>query len=135
MTSQMHTHPQGHACFIQSLNDDLVNEGGIFDLVVREARVFKYGRNWVKFFHKRQIRKLRWWKQFGLMSFKNIRSCCWPNLWNHCRAAKMVIVNADHPKSKILLWKVEEESKVADLYTGSRLNSTHLNKLFQLQRK
>ncbi len=38
-----YTHSQGHACFIQTVNDDLVNEGGIFDLVLREARVFKYG--------------------------------------------------------------------------------------------
>ena len=36
-------HPQPHACFIQSINDDLVNEGGIMDLWVREARLFKYG--------------------------------------------------------------------------------------------
>ena len=36
-------HPQPHACFIQSVADDLVNEGGIMDLWVREARLFKYG--------------------------------------------------------------------------------------------
>jgi ribonucleoside-diphosphate reductase alpha chain len=36
-------HPQPHACFIQSISDDLVNEGGIMDLWVREARIFKYG--------------------------------------------------------------------------------------------
>ena len=36
-------HPQPHACFIQSVDDDLVNEGGIMDLWVREARLFKYG--------------------------------------------------------------------------------------------
>ena len=36
-------HPQPHACFIQSVSDDLVNEGGIMDLWVREARLFKYG--------------------------------------------------------------------------------------------
>ena len=38
-----YTHPQPHACFIQSVDDDLVNEGGIIDLWVREARLFKYG--------------------------------------------------------------------------------------------
>ena len=38
-----YTHPQPHACFIQSVDDDLVNEGGIMDLWVREARLFKYG--------------------------------------------------------------------------------------------
>ena len=36
-------HPQPHACFIQGVEDDLVNEGGIMDLWVREARLFKYG--------------------------------------------------------------------------------------------
>ena len=36
-------HPQPHACFIQGVSDDLVNEGGIMDLWVREARLFKYG--------------------------------------------------------------------------------------------
>src|SRR5258706_1383392 len=36
-------HPQPHACFIQGIEDDLVNEGGIMDLWVREARLFKYG--------------------------------------------------------------------------------------------
>jgi ribonucleoside-diphosphate reductase alpha chain len=35
--------PAPHACFIQSVSDDLVNEGGIMDLWVREARIFKYG--------------------------------------------------------------------------------------------
>ena len=36
-------HPQPHACFIQSVDDDLVTENGIMDLWVREARLFKYG--------------------------------------------------------------------------------------------
>ena len=36
-------HPQPHACFIQSISDDLVNDGGIMDLWTREARLFKYG--------------------------------------------------------------------------------------------
>ncbi len=38
-----YTRPQPHACFIQSISDDLVGEGGIFDGVTREARLFKYG--------------------------------------------------------------------------------------------
>ena len=37
------SHPQPHACFIQSVSDDLVNPGGIMDLWTREARLFKYG--------------------------------------------------------------------------------------------
>jgi len=35
--------PQPHACFILDVKDDLVNEGGIMDLVTKEARLFKYG--------------------------------------------------------------------------------------------
>src|SRR3989344_4133193 len=38
-----YSHPQPHACFIQSIKDDLVNEGGIMDLWIREARLVKYG--------------------------------------------------------------------------------------------
>ena len=42
-STSAYEHPQPHACFIQSIEDDLVNEGGIMDLWVREARLFKYG--------------------------------------------------------------------------------------------
>ena len=42
-SSSAYERPQPHACFIQSVSDDLVNEGGIMDLWVREARLFKYG--------------------------------------------------------------------------------------------
>ncbi|MEA2734054.1 MAG: ribonucleoside-diphosphate reductase alpha chain, partial [Humisphaera sp.] len=38
-----YSRPQPHACFIQSVSDDLVNEGGIMNLWTREARLFKYG--------------------------------------------------------------------------------------------
>ncbi len=38
-----YSHSQCHACFIQPVRDELVNEGGILDLAVREARIFKYG--------------------------------------------------------------------------------------------
>src|ERR1044071_5327421 len=43
LAADAYSHPQPHACFIQSVSDDLVNEGGIMDLWVREARLFKYG--------------------------------------------------------------------------------------------
>ena len=42
-STSAYEHPQPHACFIQSIEDDLVNENGIMDLWVREARLFKYG--------------------------------------------------------------------------------------------
>ena len=42
-STSAYEHPQPHACFIQSVSDDLVNEGGIMDLWTREARLFKFG--------------------------------------------------------------------------------------------
>jgi ribonucleoside-diphosphate reductase alpha chain len=42
-STSAYEHPAPHACFIQAVQDDLVNEGGIMDLWVREARIFKYG--------------------------------------------------------------------------------------------
>ncbi len=44
------------------------------------------------------------------------------------RAAKMVVVDADHPDIlDFVSWKVVEEQKVAALVTGSRLCNQHLN--------
>ena len=42
-SASAYEHPQPHACFIQSVEDDLVGDNGIMDLWVREARLFKYG--------------------------------------------------------------------------------------------
>ncbi len=42
-SANAYEHPQVSACFILSVEDDLVNEGGLFDGVVREARIFKGG--------------------------------------------------------------------------------------------
>lgn len=143
MTSiDAYTHPQSHACFIQSINDDLVNEGGIFDLVVREARVFKYGSGTGSNFSmlRSKAEKLSGGgSSSGLMSFLKIfdrAAGAIKSGGTTRRAAKMVIVNADHPEIEdFIMWKVEEESKVADLYTGSRLNNTHLNKIISIAAK
>src|SRR5919201_1466940 len=92
-------HPQPHACFIQGVGDDLVNEGGIMDLWVREARLFKYGSG-----------------------TGSIKSGGTPR-----RAAKMVVVDVDHPDIETYIdWKVKEEQKVAALVTGSKINQKHL---------
>ncbi|PZX64565.1 vitamin B12-dependent ribonucleotide reductase [Hydrotalea sandarakina] len=114
--------PQPHACFILSVNDDLVNEGGIMDLWVREARIFKYGSGVGTNFS--QIRgegeKLSGGgTSSGLMSFLKIGDRAAGAIKSGGttrRAAKMVCLDLDHPEiMKFINWKVEEENKVAAL--------------------
>ncbi len=126
-------HPQPHACFIQSISDDLVNEGGIMDLWVREARLFKYGSGTGTNFSKLrgEGEKLSGGgKSSGLMSFLKIGDRAAGAIKSGGttrRAAKMVILDADHPDiEKFTDWKVIEEQKVANLVTGSKINQRHL---------
>jgi len=127
-------HPQPHACFIQSVADDLVNEGGIMDLWVREARLFKYGSGSGSNFSK--IRGdgealSGGGRSSGLMSFLRIGDRAAGAIKSGGttrRAAKMVIVDIDHPDIEAFIdWKVIEEQKVAALVTGSKLAARHLN--------
>jgi ribonucleoside-diphosphate reductase alpha chain len=129
-----YTHPQPHACFIQSVSDDLVNEGGIMDLWVREARLFKYGSGTGSNFSN--IRGANeplsgGGKSSGLMSFLKIgdRSAgAIKSGGTTRRAAKMVTLDLDHPDiEEYINWKVNEEQKVADLVIGSKLLNLHLN--------
>lgn len=114
--------PQPHACFILSVSDDLVNEGGIMDLWTREARIFKYGSGVGTNFS--QIRgegeKLSGGgTSSGLMSFLKIGDRAAGAIKSGGttrRAAKMVCLDLDHPEIlKFINWKVEEEKKVAAL--------------------
>ncbi|MGI8570471.1 MAG: vitamin B12-dependent ribonucleotide reductase [Methylocella sp.] len=121
-------HPQPHACFIQSVADDLVNDGGIMDLWVREARLFKYGSGTGSNFSKLrgENEKLSGGgKSSGLMSFLKIGDRAAGAIKSGGttrRAAKMVIVDADHPDIEDFIeWKVKEERKVAALVTGSKI--------------
>jgi ribonucleoside-diphosphate reductase alpha chain len=127
-------HPQPHACFIQSVADDLVNEGGIMDLWVREARLFKYGSGTGSNFSKLRGdgEKLSGGgRSSGLMSFLKIGDRAAGAIKSGGttrRAAKMVIVDADHPDIETFIdWKVVEEQKVAALVAGSKLAARHLN--------
>ncbi|CCQ73696.1 vitamin B12-dependent ribonucleotide reductase [Magnetospira sp. QH-2] len=131
-------HPQPHACFIQSIEDDLVNEGGIMDLWVREARLFKYGSGTgTNFSHLRGEREplSGGGKSSGLMSFLKIGDRAAGAIKSGGttrRAAKMVIVDVDHPDiENFISWKVREEQKVAALVAGSRLANEHLNNILQ----
>ncbi len=131
-------HPQPHACFIQSVSDDLVNEGGIMDLWVREARLFKYGSGTGTNFSS-----LRGdgeplsggGKSSGLMGFLKIgdRSAgAIKSGGTTRRAAKMVICDADHPDiEEFINWKVKEEQKVASIVAGSKIHEVKLNGIFE----
>ncbi|MSP43217.1 MAG: vitamin B12-dependent ribonucleotide reductase [Alphaproteobacteria bacterium] len=126
--------PQPHACFIQSVSDDLVNEGGIMDLWVREARLFKYGSGTGSNFSalRGENESLSGGgKSSGLMSFLRIGDRAAGAIKSGGttrRAAKMVIVDADHPDIETFIdWKMIEEQKVASLVSGSKLLDKHLN--------
>ncbi|MGE0005937.1 MAG: vitamin B12-dependent ribonucleotide reductase, partial [Parvibaculaceae bacterium] len=121
-------HPQPHACFIQSIEDDLVNEGGIMDLWVREARLFKYGSGTGSNFSRLRGENERLsggGRSSGLMSFLKIGDRAAGAIKSGGttrRAAKMVVVDIDHPDVEDYIdWKVKEEQKVAALVTGSRI--------------
>ncbi len=121
-------HPQPHACFIQSVDDDLVNENGIMDLWVREARLFKYGSGTGSNFSKLRAENEKLsggGRSSGLMSFLKIGDRAAGAIKSGGttrRAAKMVVVDVDHPDIESYIdWKVKEEQKVAALVTGSKI--------------
>ena len=132
-STSAYEHPQPHACFIQSVKDDLVNEGGIMDLWTREARLFKYGSGTGTNFSplRGANEKLSGGgKSSGLMSFLKIGDRAAGAIKSGGttrRAAKMVIVDVDHPDIEDFIdWKVIEEQKVAALVAGSKLAEKHL---------
>ena len=124
-------HPQPHACFIQCVADDLVNEGGIMDLWVREARLFKYGSGTGTNFSKLRgdgEQLSGGGRSSGLMSFLKIGDRAAGAIKSGGttrRAAKMVTVDLDHPDiEEYIDWKVIEEQKVAALVAGSQASHT-----------
>ncbi len=130
--------PQPHACFIQSVADDLVNDGGIMDLWTREARIFKYGSGTGSNFSalRGENEALSGGgKSSGLMSFLKIGDRAAGAIKSGGttrRAAKMVCLNLDHPDvMEFIRWKVVEEQKVASLVAGSRLGKRRLLAVLQ----
>ena len=137
-----YTHPQPHACFIQSVDDDLVNEGGIMDLWVREARLFKYGSGTGSNFSsiRGEDEPLSGGgRSSGLMSFLKIGDRAAGAIKSGGttrRAAKMVTLDLDHPDIESYInWKVVEEQKVAALVAGSKATQNHLKKIIGLCHK
>ncbi|MEO7312765.1 MAG: LAGLIDADG family homing endonuclease, partial [Chitinophagaceae bacterium] len=121
--------PQPHACFILSVSDDLVNDGGIMDLWIREARIFKYGSGvGTNYSHIRgEGEKLSGGgTSSGLMSFLKIGDRAAGAIKSGGttrRAAKMVCLDLDHPEIVDFIdWKVEEEKKVAALVAAGYSN-------------
>ncbi|MDX8348753.1 vitamin B12-dependent ribonucleotide reductase [Cognatiyoonia sp. IB215446] len=137
-SASSYEHPQPHACFIQSVDDDLVNDGGIMDLWVREARLFKYGSGTGTNFSslRGEGEPLSGGgKSSGLMGFLKIGDRAAGAIKSGGttrRAAKMVIVDADHPDiEEFINWKVIEEQKVASIVAGSKMHERYLNAIFQ----
>jgi ribonucleoside-diphosphate reductase alpha chain len=110
--------PAPHACFINGVGDDLVNPGGIMDLWVREARIFKFGSGAGSNFSSiRAEGELLsgGGKSSGVMSFLKIGDRAAGAIKSGGttrRAAKMVILDVDHPDIETFIdWKKVEEEK------------------------
>ena len=131
-----YSRPQPHACFILSVKDDLVNPGGIFDLITREARIFKYGSgvgtNFSVIRGKNELLS-GGGTSSGLMSFLKINDAAAGAIKSGGttrRAAKMVCLDIDHPEiEEFINWKAGEENKVASLVAGNIICGTHINRI------
>ncbi|MCL2762757.1 MAG: vitamin B12-dependent ribonucleotide reductase [Treponema sp.] len=126
--------PQPHACFILSIDDSLMKDGGIMDLITREARLFKYGSGTGSNFSR--IRGMN--EQLsgggvssGLLSFLKVgdrSASAIKSGGTTRRAAKMVTLDVDHPDvEKYISWKADEEHKVASMVTGSAIVKKYLD--------
>ena len=133
VSTSAYERPQPHACFIQSIADDLVNPGGIMDLWVREARLFKYGSGTGTNFSslRGEDEPLSGGgsrRPDELSQDRRSRRRRDQSGGTTRRAAKMVVVDVDHPDIEAFVdWKVVEEQKVAALVAGSKLLARHLN--------
>ncbi len=128
LAKDAYTHPQPHACFIQSVDDDLVSDGGIMDLWVREARLFKYGSGTGTNFSnlRGDGEKLSGGgRSSGLMSWLRIgdrAASAIKSGGTTRRAAKMVCLDMDHPDiEEFVNWKVREEIKVQAMVEGLKV--------------
>ncbi|MEM7739489.1 MAG: adenosylcobalamin-dependent ribonucleoside-diphosphate reductase [Pseudomonadota bacterium] len=132
----VYANPQPHACFIQSVQDTLVGEGGVFDLITREAKLFKFGSG-----SGSNFSALRGADEplsaggttSGLISFLKVADTAAGAIKSGGttrRAAKMVVLDLDHPDiEEFVAWKRQEEEKVACLAAGSVVIERHLRKI------
>jgi len=131
--------PQPHACFILSVDDNLVNKGGIMELITREARLFKYGSGTgSNYSHIRGKNEALsgGGVSSGLLSFLKVGDRSASSIKSGGttrRAARMVCLDIDHPDIRDFInWKVEEEYKVAAMVTGSKTIKQHIEKIYTL---
>jgi ribonucleoside-diphosphate reductase alpha chain len=124
--------PQPHACFIVSVNDDLVNQGGIMDLITSEARLFKYGSGTGTNYSRLRAKQeplSGGGISSGLLSFLKVgdrSASAIKSGGTTRRAARMVTLDADHPDVEDYInWKVEEEQKVVSMVIGSKVLKKH----------
>jgi adenosylcobalamin-dependent ribonucleoside-diphosphate reductase len=121
--------PQPHACYILSVEDELLGEGGIMDLLEREARIFKYGSgvgtNFSALRGKGEVLEGGGYSS-GVMSFLKVSDRAAATMksgGNTRRAAKMVSLDLDHPEIlEFIRWKAEEEKKAAILIAAGYPN-------------
>jgi ribonucleoside-diphosphate reductase alpha chain len=111
-----------HNCFIQKVDDHVSGEFGIMDLVAKEARLFKGGSGTGTNFSR--IRGAgeplsSGGKSSGLISFLKILDANAGSIKSGGttrRAAKMVILDIDHPDvEEFIGWKAHEEKKAKTL--------------------
>ena len=133
LSRSQYRNPQTHSCFIQSVHDNLVNDGGVMDLWLREARLFKHGSGTGTNFSKVRAKGeplSGGGTAPGLVALLRVGDCSAGVLKLNGvtrRAAKMVVVDIDHPDIEdYIAWKVEEEQKVVSLVTGSAVAAHHL---------
>lgn len=131
-----YTHPQPHACFIQSVDDDLLGDNGIYSLLQREGRIFKFGSGTgTNFSNIRGVGESlgSGGVSSGLMSFLKIYDRAAGAIKSGGttrRAAKMVCLDIDHPEiEEFVTWKSREEQKVAALVSGSRVINRFIQKI------
>ncbi len=136
ISTSSYQRPQAHACFIQSVNDTLTGENSIMDLWEREARLFKFGSgSGTNFSNIRGKNELLsgGGKSSGLMSFLQIGDRAAGAIKSGGttrRAAKMVVLDMDHPDiEEFIDWKSKEEKKVVSLVTGSNIVKKSLNNI------
>ncbi|MGA2480032.1 MAG: adenosylcobalamin-dependent ribonucleoside-diphosphate reductase, partial [Spirochaetia bacterium] len=127
-----------HNCFILSIEDDLVNDGGIMDLITREARLFKYGSGTGTNYSKLRASSeplSGGGASSGLLSFLKVSDRSAASIKSGGttrRAARMVTLDADHPDVfKYIDWKAEEERKVDAMVTGSKILRRHTKRILE----
>lgn len=137
-STSAYVRPQPHACFIQSIQDNLVSDGGIMDLWTKEALLFKYGSGTGTNFSSLRGKGETLsggGVSSGLMSFLRVGDRAAGAIKSGGttrRAAKMVCLDIDHPDViEFISWKLREEQKVAALVAGSKIIKHHLTRIIE----